>query len=159
MDSDEEIANLEKLLMEADGPSNSTAAAAPKSRPTLTLTNFIPESADEPTAEPSKKPKLPKSSAKASTSGKSAIHSGDTDSSDDEEVRNFLDRKYNEYGRGINMKIKQGEDEKQDKMFNFGTEKRLALTNNFAKMPVESEIVTLPPVRLVVRFYFIKTLN
>ena len=150
MDSDEEIANMEKLLMEADNTSTSSAAVTPKSQPTLTLTNFIPESADEPTAQTSQnKPKLPKSSAKASTSGKSAIHSGDTDSSDDEEVRNFLDRKYNEYGRGINMKIKQGEDEKQDKMFNFGTEKRLSLSNNFAKKPVETEVVTLPPVRLV----------
>lgn len=144
MDSDEEIANLERLLMETeDCPSTSSVAAAPKLQPSLTLTNFIPESADDPP----KLPNLSKSSAKALTSRNSAIHSGDTDSSDDEEVRNFLDRKYNEYGRDINLKLRQGEDEKHDAMFNFGTERRLALTNNHVKKPVEGEIVTLPPVK------------
>lgn len=37
---------------------------------------------------------------------KSAVHSGDTDSSDDEDVRNFLERKYNEYGNNINQNLK-----------------------------------------------------
>ncbi|XP_062707074.1 protein MCM10 homolog [Aedes albopictus] len=44
----------------------------------------------------------------------SAVHSGDTDSSDDEEVRNFLERKYDEYGRGINALLKQKEEERVD---------------------------------------------
>ncbi|XP_058819028.1 protein MCM10 homolog [Topomyia yanbarensis] len=44
----------------------------------------------------------------------SAIHSGDTDSSDDEETRNFLERKYDEYGKSINLLLKQKEEEKID---------------------------------------------
>ncbi|XP_055597577.1 protein MCM10 homolog [Uranotaenia lowii] len=46
--------------------------------------------------------------------GSSAVHSGDTDSSDDEETRNFLERKYDEYGRGINALLKQKEEERVD---------------------------------------------
>lgn len=43
----------------------------------------------------------------------SIVHNGDNDSSD-EETQNFLERKYNEYGRHINKILKQKEEEKVD---------------------------------------------
>ncbi|XP_062545953.1 protein MCM10 homolog [Armigeres subalbatus] len=56
------------------------------------------------------------SNKQADTSKKplSAVHNGDTDSSDDEEVRNYLERKYDEYGKGINALLKQKEEERVD---------------------------------------------
>uniref|UniRef100_A0A1B0DQW3 Protein MCM10 homolog n=1 Tax=Phlebotomus papatasi TaxID=29031 RepID=A0A1B0DQW3_PHLPP len=40
----------------------------------------------------------------------------DSDSSDDEEIRNFLERKYNEYGRDIHMSMKRREEEKKNRV-------------------------------------------
>ncbi|XP_055919961.1 protein MCM10 homolog [Eupeodes corollae] len=44
----------------------------------------------------------------------SAIHHEEMDSSDDEDVQNFLERKYNEYGRDINKKLKQQNEAKHE---------------------------------------------
>ncbi|XP_058446256.1 protein MCM10 homolog [Malaya genurostris] len=57
---------------------------------------------------------LKETSQKPTNIKSSAVHSGDTDSSDDEETRNFLERKYDEYGRSINKLLKQKEEEKID---------------------------------------------
>ncbi|XP_026472552.1 protein MCM10 homolog isoform X1 [Ctenocephalides felis] len=52
----------------------------------------------------------------------SVVHNGDTDSSDDEEKRNFLEQKYNDYGRQIKSYLNKQENEqtnrKMDKIIN-----------------------------------------
>ncbi|XP_055858360.1 protein MCM10 homolog [Episyrphus balteatus] len=42
------------------------------------------------------------------------LNTEEMDSSDDEEVKNFLERKYNEYGRDINKKLKQQNEAKHE---------------------------------------------
>lgn len=57
-------------------------------------------------------------SSEASTddkNNKSLIHDPDRDSSDDEEIRNFLNQKYNEYGRDINNSLKKQREEEKDR--------------------------------------------
>lgn len=116
-----EIDELEKLLLEAE--------AEEREHPLGTVTGTI---ISEPTASAAKKPTplslagstfLKDLSQEASSSGlvaksgskpSSAVHSGDTDSSDDEETRNFLEQKYNEYGKGISTLLKQKDEERVD---------------------------------------------
>lgn len=50
------------------------------------------------------------------STNKSVVHEPDRDSSDEEEVRNFLERKYNEYGRDINSALKKQEEEQHDRI-------------------------------------------
>lgn len=49
------------------------------------------------------------------TKNKSVVHDPDRDSSDDEDVRNFLQQKYNEYGRDINSALKKQDEEQKDR--------------------------------------------
>ncbi|XP_047535862.1 protein MCM10 homolog [Vanessa atalanta] len=58
---------------------------------------------------------------------KSTIHNGDTDSSDDEEKRNFTERKYNDYGSQIKKTLDQQEQEHINRRVEFET--RLRQTN------------------------------
>ncbi|CAB3253001.1 unnamed protein product [Arctia plantaginis] len=57
----------------------------------------------------------------------SAIHNGDTDSSDDEEKRNYTERKYNDYGSQVKKLLDNKEHEQRDKRLDFET--RLRKTN------------------------------
>lgn len=57
----------------------------------------------------------------------SAIHSGDTDSSDDEEKRNYTERKYNDYGSQVKKLLDNKEHELENKRLDFET--RLRQTN------------------------------
>lgn len=57
----------------------------------------------------------------------SVVHEGDTDSSDDEERRNYMERKYNEYGSQVKKVLDNQEHEKLDKRLEF--ESRLRQIN------------------------------
>ncbi|XP_038222684.1 protein MCM10 homolog [Zerene cesonia] len=59
--------------------------------------------------------------------GASVIHNGDTDSSDDEEKRNYTERKYTQYGALIKKSLDHKEHEQIDKRIEF--ESRLRQTN------------------------------
>nr|XP_021199904.2 protein MCM10 homolog [Helicoverpa armigera] len=63
---------------------------------------------------------------------KSAIHNGDTDSSDDEEQRNYTERKYSNYGSDVKKILDNQEHEQRDKRLDFET--RLRQTNMDAKI-------------------------
>lgn len=62
----------------------------------------------------------------------SAIHNGDTDSSDDEEQRNYTERKYSDYGSGVKKILDHQENEQRDKRLDF--EVRLRQTNMDVKI-------------------------
>lgn len=62
----------------------------------------------------------------------SAIHSGDTDSSDDEEKRNYTERKYSDYGSQVKKILDNQEHEQRDKRLDF--EMRLRQTNMDVKI-------------------------
>ncbi|XP_026756145.1 protein MCM10 homolog [Galleria mellonella] len=61
----------------------------------------------------------------------SAVHNGDTDSSDDEERRNYTERKYNDYGTEVKKILDNSEHEQHDKRLDF--EIRLRKTNEDTK--------------------------
>uniref|UniRef100_A0A182F3R8 Protein MCM10 homolog n=1 Tax=Anopheles albimanus TaxID=7167 RepID=A0A182F3R8_ANOAL len=58
-------------------------------------------------------------------STKTLIADADIDSSDDEETRNFLERKYNQYGRQINDLLKSKEEEKTDQALSTWVDRKL----------------------------------
>ncbi|XP_049876031.1 protein MCM10 homolog [Pectinophora gossypiella] len=62
----------------------------------------------------------------------SAIHTGDTDSSDDEEKRNYTERKYNDYGSQVKKMLDNKEQEQVHKRLDFET--RLRETNFDVKL-------------------------
>lgn len=57
----------------------------------------------------------------------SEIHNGDTDSSDDEEKRNYTERKYSDYGSHVKKMLDSKEQERIEKQLDFAT--RLRQTN------------------------------
>ncbi|XP_049548451.1 protein MCM10 homolog [Anopheles darlingi] len=59
------------------------------------------------------------------SSAKTLIADADIDSSDDEETRNFLERKYNQYGRQINDLLKSKEEEKTDQALSKWVDRKL----------------------------------
>ncbi|KAJ8714883.1 hypothetical protein PYW08_004864 [Mythimna loreyi] len=74
----------------------------------------------------------------------SAIHNGDTDSSDDEEQRNYTERKYSNYGSEVKKILDNQEHEQRDKRLDFETRLRqtnmdvkIARNNFKTKKPVE----------------------
>lgn len=70
----------------------------------------------------------------------SAIHSGDTDSSDDEDRRNCTERKYNDYGLEVKKILDIKEDEQRHKRVDFET--RLRQTNLDVKFKRSGSITT-----------------
>lgn len=115
IEDEAEILALEKLLEEAENVDaenaekvNAKSAPAEAKKPP-TLAGAVPKLRDdstfanafsfEKTVKPAKTSALSKAEPKASEP--------DFDSSDDEEVKNFLERKYNEYGSDINKALKQ----------------------------------------------------
>lgn len=95
--SDDEIADIERMLLQADDDDKPSTSAASKHK--LKLTDLFGADND---VEVPKKMKT-----------KSTVHSGDTDSSEDEDERDFMNCKYNDYGRNINAKMKQAEETKK----------------------------------------------
>lgn len=59
---------------------------------------------------------------------KSLIRENDNDSSDDEDLKNFLEQKYNEYGRDVNSKLKKQNEEKVDLMVTRDVERSIKRT-------------------------------
>uniref|UniRef100_A0A336N3B0 CSON009751 protein n=1 Tax=Culicoides sonorensis TaxID=179676 RepID=A0A336N3B0_CULSO len=103
---DKDIDELEKLFLEGDEQENNKNSANPQintsdvEREKNLLALLSSEAADEKSEK---------------TKEKSLVHDNDRDSSDDEDVRNFLERKYNEYGRDIKNSLKKQEEEQKDR--------------------------------------------
>ncbi|XP_065358028.1 protein MCM10 homolog [Calliphora vicina] len=104
IDDDAEIMALEKILAEADERENKVEQENPlppkikeKPRPQLKEDNTFAEAFGYEVDK-----KLAKEIEK-----QVASKTEELDSSDDEEIKNFLERKYNEYGCDVNKKLKQ----------------------------------------------------
>ncbi|SPP82163.1 protein MCM10 homolog isoform X1 [Drosophila guanche] len=99
IDEEDEILALEKLLGEAENDNAESAAtsvvAAPRLREDSSFANAFSFE------------KAVKTAPKSTTVDKATPKEPELDSSDDEEVKNFLERKYNEYGTDINKTLKQ----------------------------------------------------
>lgn len=62
--------------------------------------------------------------------GTSLIHENNTlDSSDDEDLKNFLEQKYNEYGRDVQSRLKKQNEERVDLMVTQDVERSIQKTN------------------------------
>lgn len=121
----DELAQLEELLC-ADLEETSASA----NKDTVREINIF-ESED-------KDNKIDDISQKESSQKPSAIHSGDTDSSDDEDRRNYTERKYNDYGSEVKKLLDITEDEQRHKRVDFET--RLRQTNLDIKFKRNSSI-------------------
>ncbi|KAM3959667.1 LOW QUALITY PROTEIN: minichromosome maintenance 10 homolog [Aphomia sociella] len=66
----------------------------------------------------------------------SVVHNGDTDSSDDEERRNYTERKYSDYGTEVKKVLETKEHEEYNKRLDFET--RLRQANNDTKIACNS---------------------
>ncbi|XP_017007032.2 protein MCM10 homolog [Drosophila takahashii] len=104
IDDEEEILALEKLLGEAEND-NAESAKPEKPKPAPTLANAVPKLREDSSFANAFTFEKTVKSAKPE---KCVISKEpELDSSDDEEVKNFLERKYNEYGSDINQSLKQ----------------------------------------------------
>lgn len=74
---------------------------------------------------------------------KSVIHNGDTDSSDDEEKRNFTERKYSEYGTLIKKTLDDREQEQMDRRIEFQSRLRQANKHTKTKKTFTNNVETL----------------
>ncbi|XP_065074585.1 protein MCM10 homolog [Ochlerotatus camptorhynchus] len=120
-----EIDELEQLLLEAESeaisfvkivpsPVASTSEEPTSSANTKLITKASSISLNGSTFLKNLEQQSPDKQTSKLSKPTSAVHSGDTDSSDDEEIRNLLGRKYDDYGMGINAILKQKEDERID---------------------------------------------
>lgn len=96
--SDDEIADIERMLLQADDDDNDKPSTSTTKKKKLQLTDLF--GVDNDVEKPKSKTK-------------STVHSGDTDSSEDDDERDFMNCKYNDYGRNINAKMKQAEETKK----------------------------------------------
>ncbi|XP_022224430.2 protein MCM10 homolog [Drosophila obscura] len=103
IDEEDEILALEKLLGEAENDI-AESAPAPKPAPVATAPRLREDSSF---ANAFSFEKTVKPAAKSTADDKATPKEPELDSSDDEEVKNFLERKYNEYGTDINKTLKQ----------------------------------------------------
>ncbi|EDW80259.1 uncharacterized protein Dwil_GK21055 [Drosophila willistoni] len=107
IEDEDEILQLEKLLAEAEKKDAESAATSAMKTSAPKLRNWE----DSSFANALSYEVDVKASAKTNTDNKKRekclAKEQELDSSDDEEVKNFLERKYNEYGSDINQKLKQ----------------------------------------------------
>ncbi|XP_026321522.1 protein MCM10 homolog [Hyposmocoma kahamanoa] len=116
MEENDELSQLEELLCaDLEEPS---ASATKQDTAVREINIFESEDNDQHYDEISNKQISQKPSA---------IHSGDTDSSDDEDRRNYTERKYNDYGSEVKKILDIREDEQHHKRVDFET--RLRQTN------------------------------
>ncbi|XP_058060160.1 protein MCM10 homolog [Anopheles bellator] len=120
---DLDVDELEQLLLEAENENeaeraaenaNHTENSTARPQPKLTVegSNFLlQDTADPPDAD--------------AGPSESAVNRADVDSSEDEDTRNFLERKYNQYGRQINDLLKSKEEEKSDQVLSKWVDQKL----------------------------------
>ncbi|CAF4928939.1 unnamed protein product [Pieris macdunnoughi] len=116
METNDELAQLEQLLC-ADFTEDNPTKGKERSVQDVDIFN-TPHTDDH----------LPPGTSNSS----SAVHNGDTDSSDDEERKNYTERKYNNYGSLVKKSLDQKDHELVDKRLEF--ESRLRDTNRDLKI-------------------------
>ncbi|XP_034101319.1 protein MCM10 homolog [Drosophila albomicans] len=111
IEDEDEILALEKLLGQAenddgDNTENAISATAPTRSKPPTLANAVPKLREDSSFANAFSYEVAIKSSKSNDGDKIKPTEPELDSSDDEEVKNFLERKYNEYGSDINKKLK-----------------------------------------------------
>lgn len=119
MDENDELAQLEALLS-ADLDAVETEEIKPKSVHEVDIFKLVDNIEDDAKVQDDVLPTT------------SVIHNGDTDSSDDEEKRNYTERKYDDYGSEVKKLLDNKEQEQLDKRLEFET--RLRQTNRDIKV-------------------------
>lgn len=75
------------------------------------------------------------STTRPTNSEKSLIRENGADSSDDEDMKNFLEQKYNEYGRDVQSKLKKQNEEKVDRLITREVERSITTAKPKAVVP------------------------
>uniref|UniRef100_A0A182JEC0 Protein MCM10 homolog n=1 Tax=Anopheles atroparvus TaxID=41427 RepID=A0A182JEC0_ANOAO len=136
---DLEVEELEQFLLEAyegntdedDKSVEPTGDAVAKPKPKLTIEGssfLLGEAENIATVAPNPSPG-------PSTSVAGVVRDADVDSSDEEDTRNFLERKYNQYGRQINDLLKSKEAEKTDQALSKWVDRKLWQINRATAQP------------------------
>jgi len=114
-DSDMDIKALEELLVEAENENSQPSQEVPKPPRTSSYLeelddipvkvpqseSFLEGLDDIPVKNPKRKSSTKPEKRKEASEGESVVHSGDTDSEDDEEKKYAHNRQYNDYGASI----------------------------------------------------------
>lgn len=107
MDNENEIDELEQLLLLAASDETLAPESQLISKPAPTNVENAPRSSNSQNgSQPASIQSQSRQNGKLTEDG--------IDSSDEEDLQNFLEQKYNEYGRGINSMIKEKYTERQD---------------------------------------------
>ncbi|XP_058120203.1 protein MCM10 homolog [Anopheles ziemanni] len=136
-----EVDELEQLLLDAyeDNTDEENSSAVPRSggpvdtpKPKLTTegSSFLLGDTEN-TASGSSNRAAPETDDSVAA----MIRDADVDSSDDEETRNFFERKYNQYGRQINDLLKSKEEEKSDQALSKWVDNKLRQINRATAQP------------------------
>lgn len=109
IEDEAEILELEKLLGEAENDDADNAGNANAAHETKTpiLSSAVPRLREDSSFANAFSYEVAVKQAKTNDQAKLKPTEPELDSSDDEEVKNFLERKYNEYGSDINKNLKQ----------------------------------------------------
>ncbi|XP_045500161.1 protein MCM10 homolog [Colias croceus] len=126
MDTNDELAQLEELL---SADLNEESCAKNVNESNIKEVDIFKNTSNE---------KVDESNAVES----SVIHNGDTDSSDDEEKRNYTERKYSQYGALVKKSLDHKEHEQIDRRIEF--ESRLRQTNIELKVAKQSSFKKTP---------------
>uniref|UniRef100_A0A182VTH0 Protein MCM10 homolog n=1 Tax=Anopheles minimus TaxID=112268 RepID=A0A182VTH0_9DIPT len=140
--ADLDVDELEQLLLEnydentdeheseqTDQPGSSTSGT-PKPKITIEGSNFLLVDSESNVTEETSSTTLPEGTVTADA---------DIDSSDEEETRNFLERKYNQYGRQINDLLKTKEAEKTDQTLSKWVDHKLRQINRSSPQTVSAD--------------------
>ncbi|EDX05719.1 protein MCM10 homolog [Drosophila simulans] len=134
IDDEEEILALEKLLGAAENENSKSAESVKTKHAAPILGNSVPKLREDNSfanAFTFEKIVKPEKQENAAISKEPEL-----DSSDDEEVKNFLERKYNEYGNDINKRLKhQQEDAYESKVAREVDEELKKATNVVTSTP------------------------
>ncbi|XP_075152650.1 minichromosome maintenance 10 homolog [Haematobia irritans] len=108
IDDDAELLALEKILAEAEDQEQKSTPASKelKKDDNQSKQSSVPRLREDSTFADAFSYEVDTQLAKKAAK-EAETRMEDVDSSDDEEIRNFLERKYNEYGSDVNKKLKQ----------------------------------------------------
>ncbi|EDW03817.1 protein MCM10 homolog [Drosophila grimshawi] len=142
IEDEAEILALEQLLGDVDSDNASNANSATKPTPS-TLSTVVPKLRDDSSFADAFSYEKTVKQAKTIVQQKPKSTEPELDSSDDEEVKNFLERKYNEYGSDINKKLKQQRESVHESKVAREVDQSLKTTTKFISSTPQPEALRL----------------
>ncbi|XP_052893061.1 protein MCM10 homolog [Anopheles moucheti] len=128
-------ANSDQNESEQADQLNSSAVVTPKPKLTLEGSSFLVTDTES---------NINGETSSSAIAEATVTADADIDSSDEEETRNFLERKYNQYGRQINDLLKTKEAEKTDQTLSKWVDQKLRQINRSSPQTPSAELTVKP---------------